>query len=277
MTTPRYPHGHDPSVLASHSNRTVENSAAYLAPHLRAGMDVLDLGSGPGTITADLARRTAPGRLVAVEINDEAAALTRAELERQGVGESGVRADVRVGDGARLDLLGIEDDAFDVAHAHQVLQYVADPSAVIAELARVVRPGGVVAVRDTDYGAWTWFPQSPALEDWRALYHRVARADGGEPDAGRRLLAWAGAADLPADARLEFSWSTWVYADPASRGWWGGVWRRRILQSGLATRALAEGWAVEADLQRLSDAWSAWAAAPAAMMTVPHGELLVHL
>ena len=273
MSGPRYPHGHDASVLASHSNRTVDNSAAYLAPHLRAGQDVLDLGSGPGTITADLARRTAPGRLVAVEINDEAAALTRAELERQGIGG----ADVRVGDGARLDLLGIADDSFDVAHAHQVLQYVADPPAVLTELARVVRPGGVVAVRDTDYGAWTWFPEDPALEEWRALYHRVARADGGEPDAGRRLLAWASQADLPAHARVELGWSTWVYADPASRAWWGGVWEQRILRSGLAARALQEDWAAESDLQRLSRAWAAWAGTPEAMMTVPHGELLVHL
>ena len=276
MSTPRYPHGHDPSVLASHSNRTVANSAAYLAPRLRPGLDVLDLGSGPGTITADLARRCAPGRLTAVEIGEESAALTRAELERQGLAAD--RWEVLVGDGARLDLIGvggIADDSFDVAHAHQVLQYVADPPAVLAELARVVRPGGVVAVRDTDYSAWSWFPELPELTEWRDLYHRVARADGGEPDAGRRLPTWADKAGL--GSRVVFSWSTWVYADDASRHWWSGVWERRILESGLAARALAAGWASEADLKRLSQAWSRWGRTPGAMMTVPHGELLIEL
>ncbi len=59
---------------------------------------------------------------------------------------------------------------------------------------RVRRPGGIVAARDSDYAAMTWFPADPRLDRWLALYHEVARANGGEPDAGRRLLAWAHAA-----------------------------------------------------------------------------------
>ena len=52
-----YTHGHAASVLRSHTWRTIENSAAYLAPHLDAGDKLLDVGCGPGTITADVARR----------------------------------------------------------------------------------------------------------------------------------------------------------------------------------------------------------------------------
>jgi hypothetical protein len=61
-TAPRatYTHGHHESVLRSHAWRTVENSAAYLVPHLRPGLSLLDVGSGPGTITVDLAERLAP-------------------------------------------------------------------------------------------------------------------------------------------------------------------------------------------------------------------------
>ena len=51
-----YTHGHHESVLRSHKWRTVDNSAAYLAPHLTYGISVLDLGCGPGTITADIGR-----------------------------------------------------------------------------------------------------------------------------------------------------------------------------------------------------------------------------
>ena len=55
-----YTHGHHESVLRSHNWRTAENSAGYLLAHLRAGLDLLDVGCGPGTITLDLAARARP-------------------------------------------------------------------------------------------------------------------------------------------------------------------------------------------------------------------------
>lgn len=60
-------HGHHESVLRSHTWRTAENSAGYLLPALEPGMDLLDLGCGPGTITLDLAARVAPGRVVGID------------------------------------------------------------------------------------------------------------------------------------------------------------------------------------------------------------------
>src|SRR5258706_13043709 len=62
-----YTHGHHESVLRSHKWRTVDNSAAYLAPPLTTGIGVLDLGCGPGTITADIGRRVAPGRVLRID------------------------------------------------------------------------------------------------------------------------------------------------------------------------------------------------------------------
>ena len=62
-----YTHGHHESVLRSHTWRTAENSAAYLLGHVVAGMDLLDVGCGPGTITVDLAKRVAPGHVVGVD------------------------------------------------------------------------------------------------------------------------------------------------------------------------------------------------------------------
>ena len=67
-----YTHGHHESVLRSHRWRTAENSAAYLLTYLQPGMSLLDVGCGPGTITADLAALIAPGRLVAIEVSAEA-------------------------------------------------------------------------------------------------------------------------------------------------------------------------------------------------------------
>jgi hypothetical protein len=57
MAPETYTHGHHPSVLRSHTWRTIANSAAYLEPHLSEGQRILDVGCGPGTITAEFAER----------------------------------------------------------------------------------------------------------------------------------------------------------------------------------------------------------------------------
>src|ERR1700689_1288807 len=72
--TETYLHGHHESVLRSHRWRTAENSAGYLLPHLRAGMSLLDVGCGPGTITVDLAQLVAPGRVVGLDRSADAIA-----------------------------------------------------------------------------------------------------------------------------------------------------------------------------------------------------------
>ena len=144
-----YTHGHAESVLRSHRARTAANSAAYLLPHLQPGQRLLDVGAGPGTITADLARLVAPGRVTALETSDAVVALTREGVEASGV----ENVDYLAGDVHALDL---PDDSFDVVHAHQVLQHLPDPVQALREMVRVCRPGGVVAVRDADYSAFTW-------------------------------------------------------------------------------------------------------------------------
>jgi SAM-dependent methyltransferase len=260
-----YTHGHAESVLRSHRARTAENSAAYLLPHLRPTDRLLDIGSGPGTITADLARRVR--EVVAVEISDEAAGLTRAELERQGCAQ----IDVRVGDVHGLELA---DGEFDVVHAHQVLQHVADPVNALREMARVTRSGGVVGVRDSDYAAFAWYPELPGLDRWLELYRTAARANGGEPDAGRHLLAWAHAAGL--DDVVATS-STWCFATPEARAWWGGMWADRVTGSALAEQLVRERWATPQELGELANAWRAWAADPDGWISVPHGELLIRV
>ena len=261
--TPKYTHGHAESVLRSHRWRTADNSAAYLLPRLRPGLSLLDIGAGPGTITAELAGLVAPGRVTALEANDDALALSRAELEARGID-----ADFVVGDVHALDL---PDDSFDVVHAHQVLQHVADPVLALREMRRVCRPGGVVAARDSDYTAFAWYPERSELDRWMELYQAAARANGGEPDAGRRLKAWAHAAGFE---QVTATASTWLFTEPDDRAYWGGMWEDRILTSALADQLLADGLATRAELEEISAALRAWTADPDGWITILHGEVI---
>ena len=146
-----YTHGHADPVLQSHRWRTAENSAAYLLPALRPGLDLLDVGCGPGTITVDLAARVAPGPGARHRRLAGPAGRGRGAAERAGVAVT-----FEVGD---VYALAAADDSFDVVHAHQVLQHLTDPVAALREMARVCRPGGVIAVRDVDYGAFVTVPR----------------------------------------------------------------------------------------------------------------------
>ena len=261
-----YTHGHADAVLQSHRWRTVENSAGYLVPHLRPGLAVLDVGCGPGTITVDLARRVAPGRVLGLDVSADPLDEARALAAREGVA-----VEFAVGDVYALDL---PDDSVDVVHAHQVLQHLTDPVAGLREMARVCRPGGVLAVRDVDYATFVWFPDDAGLDRWLELYHRVARHNGAEPDAGRRLLAWAHAAGLRDTTATT---TAWCFATPAERAWWGNSWAGRATASAFAEQALDYGLATREELRAIADAWLAWAAADDGWLGMLHGELLIRV
>ncbi|HEX4064313.1 MAG TPA: methyltransferase domain-containing protein [Streptosporangiaceae bacterium] len=266
-TPETYLHGHHDSVLRSHRWRTAENSAGYLLPWLSDTARVLDIGCGPGTITADLAARVPGGTIVAIDAAADVVALAQQEADRRG--QANVRCEV--GDAYQL---AFADDSFDVVHAHQVLQHLSHPVAALAEMRRVCRPGGVIAARDADYGGMFWFPADPELTEWRQLYRQVARALGGEPDAGRQLLSWARAAGL---TQVEATASAWCYAMPHDRVWWGTSWAERLTDSPFGDRAVEQGLATRADLARLAGAWRRWAASEDGWFLIPHGEILCQI
>lgn len=257
-----YTHGHHESVLRSHNTRDIANSAEYLRPHLLPTTRLLDVGAGPGTITADFAGIVA--HVTATEISAEALSLSRDLAADRALSN----LDFSIED---VHALSFADDSFDVVHAHQVLQHVADPVQALREMRRVTVPGGIVAARDADYAGFHWFPLLPELDRWLALYRAAARANGGEPDAGRRLLSWArvaGFSDVTATA------STWCYASPEQRRWWGGMWADRILESALAHQLVSGGMASRRELEEISAAWMRWAEDGDGWYLVPHGEIL---
>ncbi len=257
-----YTHGHHESVLRSHTWRTAENSAGYLIAHLHPGMDLLDVGCGPGTITRDLATRVAPGRVLGIDVASDV--IEQAAAAGAGTGW----AEFAVADTYHLDL---PDASFDVVHAHQVLQHLTDPVGALREIGRVLRPGGLLAVRDSDYAGFFWSPPDPRLDRWLRLYHELTAHNGAEADAGRRLPAWVRAAGFD---DLTVTSTSWTFADDDTRAWWGGLWADRVRQSSFATQAVAYGLSDDAELAELAAAWRAWAAAPDGMFVVPHVEVL---
>ncbi|MCL2316128.1 MAG: methyltransferase domain-containing protein [Actinomycetia bacterium] len=260
----RYTHGHAPSVVGFHATRSVADSFQYGVARLAPGQTVLDVGCGPGSITVDLARIVAPGRVIAID--QDAGVLSSARSLAAAQGADNV--EFAVMDAASLDL---PDSSVDVVHAHQVLQHVPDPVTVLKEMARVTRPGGVIAARDGDYSAFTWFPPHPGLDEWRRLYVTIARRNGGEPDAGRHLLAWAHAAGLT-DVVATSSTSTYAAGEGARA--WGAMWAERILHSGIGTQLIEAGLASQDDLSAISAAWLEWSRDPDAFLFTPHGEIL---
>ncbi|MCT9932924.1 methyltransferase domain-containing protein [Planotetraspora sp. A-T 1434] len=259
-----YTHGHHESVLRSHAWRTAANSAAYLLPHLRPGMSLLDVGCGPGTITADLAELVAPGAVTGIDPDGGVIA----QAAEAGAVRELANVTWEVGDVYRL---AYPDRSFDVVHAHQVLQHVADPVGALTAMRRVCKPGGIVAARDSDYAAFTWYPQVPALDEWLALYRQVARANGGEPDAGRRLLSWAREAGF---SEVTAGGSVWCFATPGDRAWWSGLWASRVTDSAIAGQALDHGYATRADLERMAGGWRQWGAAKDGWFAILHGEII---
>lgn len=244
--------------------RTAENSAGYLLPHLRPGLRLVDVGSGPGTVTLDLARRVAPGAVLGVDPSALAVEYAAGLAFDGGVSNAGFA----VGDPYELP---VADASVDVVHAHQVLQHLDNPVAALREMRRVLAPGGILAARDADYGAVAWYPKLAGLTTWLAVYRAVHEFTGGDPDAGRALKAWARQAGFDT---VTSSASMWCFASEAEREWWGESWAARALEPDFSVPAIESGAARLSDLQEISAAWHRWAQDPDGWFGMPHGEIL---
>ncbi len=262
MSEEHYTHGHHGSVVANHVRRTATDSAAYLVPYLTPEMRLLDVGCGPGSITLDLAGIVAD--VVGIDGADAAVERAKAEAEQRSV----TNAEFRIADAYELPF---EDASFDVVHAHQVLQHLADPVGALIEARRVVKPGGIVAARDADYGTMVHDPHEPRLDRWLDLYYRVARHDGGEPDAGRRLAGWFAAAGF---VDMEVSTSTWTYSAASDVEAWRDLWVSRLTEARLGERAVGLGFADRAEIEELADGWRVWASSERPFFALLHGEVV---
>ena len=163
LTREKYTHGHAPATIRQHGRRTADEAAAFLLPQLRPGMRLLDVGCGPGSITRGLAERLAPGEVIGLDSSAEVLVVARRDAEARGL------ANLHYQHGSMYEL-PFPDASFDAAYAHQVLQHLADPPVALGEMLRVLRPGGVIGIREVDWGAVSYWPSDPRVDRFIELY-----------------------------------------------------------------------------------------------------------
>lgn len=269
----QYLHGHHASVLRSHSWRTVENSCPHLLPYLNnPSLKILDVGCGPGTITTDLASRVPQGFVVGIDPSAEVIQKARDHADKQGV--TNVRFEVGdIFSWEKLD--GIGASSFDIVHAHQVLQHLQDPLGAMVELKKLTKPDGIVAVRDVDYSAMNWYPESDGLQKWKELYLAVAKSLKFDPNIGKRLHAVAMQAGYKR-SDVEASVAAWTFSTPEEREFWCGLWADRTVKSDYKDRVLNSGLGTEADLESIAKTWRDMEKEEYGWFAVIHGQVICH-
>jgi ubiquinone/menaquinone biosynthesis C-methylase UbiE len=246
-----------PAVDSVLARRTVAREAAFFLPYLRPGMRLLDVGCGPGSISLGLAAVVAPGEVIGIDLRPESIAQARA-----AAGDSVANARFEVASAYELPF---PDASFDAAFAHAVLTHLREPVRALAEVRRVLRPGGVVGVRDPDFGASLYFPSTPLAEQRRALLFRVLEHNGGNPFLGRahrRLLHEAGFARADAGATVDSA------GTPEETRRWAAL--MKAVQHSAARTALAAGWTDSAALDAMLAEIDAWAEHPDAFFAGTH-------
>ena len=237
--------------------------AAFLAPHLRAGMRLLDCGCGPGSITVDLAQAVAPGDTIGIDLREDALVQARALARERRIATVAFQA-------ASVYQLPFPDGSFDAAFACAVLQHLAAPLVALQEIRRVLKPGGVIGVADGSSTLDFRYPTNPLLEKWDWLRAREREHNTGRPPEMLRLRALLREAGF---ARTQASGTLTTETGPPA----GSLEETRRLAQNYLIRlrgvlgelALAQGWTTKQELEQIADALIAWGEAPDAFYARP--------
>ena len=175
-----YTPGYSAVAAAFMVRRRLDPNGAFFLPHLKPGSAVLDCGCGPGTITRDIARHIAPGKVIGVDFNGDQIAFAAAEAKAQGIANVEFRQ-------ANVYELPFADNSFDAVFSHALLEHLKDPTKAAIELKRVLKPGAMIGVCTPDWGGFLLAPPTEklllAFEAYKALQNR----NGGDVYCGHKL------------------------------------------------------------------------------------------
>ncbi|MCM3869185.1 MAG: methyltransferase domain-containing protein [Pyrinomonadaceae bacterium] len=253
QTREQYTMGYGPAATAIMAVRTAQGHAAFFLPQLKPGMSVLDCGCGPGTITIGFAELVAPGQVVGTEIEDSHVALARANAAKRNV--SNVRFEP-----ADIYALPFDSASFDAVFISAVVGNLREPVRGLREAYRVLKPGGVIGIKEFDHGGDLLYPLDAALKQYNACYCRLRSENGHDPESGRKVGAFlldAGFRNVKMSACYE------SMADPnALRGIAGAF--AGLLSDGWGDAFKDRGWATNEDIREMSDAWLRFPETPGA-------------
>ncbi|MBH0201332.1 MAG: methyltransferase domain-containing protein [Nitrospira sp.] len=246
-----YSAGYDPMVLQGLARRAATRDAAFFVPYLKPDMHVLDCGCGPGGISVTLAALVPQGRVVGVDIEDRQLDMGRQAAQQQGIPNVEFHH-------ASLYALPFADGTFDAVLAHAVVYHLAEPMKALRELRRVLKPGGMIGLRDADFDGDVYYPPHKDVDRFWNLTVRVIEQSGGDARFGRkqrRLLREAGFRDIVASASSDAFGTTEMTAG-FSR-YFGGIFLNQHREM-----ILKEQWATESELAAMQNALIAWGSHP---------------
>jgi ubiquinone/menaquinone biosynthesis C-methylase UbiE len=234
-----------PDRSPAHARRTIASHAEFFQPYLSAGMSLLDVGCGPGTITVGLAAAVSPGPVLGIDRNPE---VLQKAVAGGRHGES-INLRFALGDTTSLPCA---DESFDAVFIHALLQHLPDPSQAVGEAARVLRPRGVIGIRDADYDGSLIFPQDPRILRSLHVMTELRERRGTSPRVGkqlRSLLVAAGFEEVVGSAVATCDASperTAVAARDVLSYWQSDAFLAQVATAGLAPpdemASFVEGW-----------------------------------
>jgi len=184
--------------LQRQADELAPDSAALLdRVGLRPGDKAIDLGCGPRGIIELLSERVSPGgRVVGLDGNPAHVAMASEFVAERGLGDVEILcADARH--------TGLQSGSFDLAHARTLLVTLPEPAGVLAEMVRLVRPGGWVAGLEPDTETAICHPPHPAFDRLCEIFTVGFSRNGADPHIGRRmaeLYRRAGLEDVTVEA-----------------------------------------------------------------------------
>ena len=262
--TPDYTMGYGEVILETQLRATAEDSATFLLPHLTPGLRLLDFGCGPGTISVGLAKAVAPGEMHGVDMEESQIEFARSMAAARGQDN----AIFHVGDVTDLEF---EDGFFDVAHCRSVLMHVPDTAAVLSEVKRVLKPGGLLACREMICESAFTHPDFGIMRRSWEMFEDLIKADDGHPQMGKDMkghILEAGFVDL----RMNASFS--VYSSPAEIASIHRVASLWLLSSEVTEAAIKYGASSESLVNDLQAAYDRWKDHPGALFTFAYGEAI---
>jgi ubiquinone/menaquinone biosynthesis C-methylase UbiE len=249
-----YTLGYGEGAMQWMTSRTAEVHGAFLLPYLQPGLRLLDCGCGPGTLTLGFARRVAPADCIGI---DQEGSQFKAVRETARL-ESVDNLLFKTGD---IYELPFDDADFDIVFASAVLGSVAAPDKVVAEMVRVLKPGGVLALKEFDHAGDIIYPQNAVLGKSIELYHKLRGHNGHEPVAGRRLREFMHAGGC--EVKYLRAFYDYRSGNEQLRPY---IDRNNYLVNEmLGPQYISLGWCTETELEEQADAWIEFAANPAAV------------